>query len=141
MQEFINNKYTMCCVRILHKYGHGDNRRIMQLFEIVKFLEKIADEYKYVCDLAKDQKTLKAQPDTLRFFKSVNEYFALFYGIFYKFDPQVKEQLYKDRRRLNDEGERLLKVAKGADALMLHYLLNIVQKTYDAAGEYYAMLL
>jgi phosphate uptake regulator len=135
--EFVNNKFTMCCVRILHKYGHHDQRHLMQYFAIVKFLEQIADEYKYMCDVD----NAKPSRATKEFAARTLTYFKLFHDTFYAFDAKKKNRIYAERKNLLEEGNALLRVSKGDDSVIIHHLLCIVQKTYDAAGEMFAIQL
>jgi len=139
-QEFINNKFTMCCVRILHKRGFHDNHRIMQMYDIIKQLERIADEYKYICD-AFHTATKPCSKESIQLFKNVNDYFEGFYQIFYKFDPVKKNKIYMDRKSIQTTARKIMQSSKAEETLLMHHLRNIIEKTYDAAGEYFALIL
>lgn len=138
--EFLNNKFTMTCVRILNKRGYKNPKRNMQIYNICKCLERTADYYKYMCDLLFDYNN-QINKETLDFFEAVNRYYYTFYQIFYKFDPELKEIIYKERKKLLEQGERLLAASKGKESTLIHYLLTQINIIYDAAGEYFAILL
>lgn len=138
--ESLNNKFTNCCNRIIMKQGYSNPRRIPQIYSLVKMLERIADEYKYICNLYKDFDG-KIDKDLLEYFKTVNELYLTFYKMFYKFDPELKKKIYLDGKRLLSKGESMLSMSKGKNSLLLHYLLNVIRKTNDASGAYFALML
>ena len=139
--EFMNNKFVVACVRILSRRGyHASQRRTSQMYDILKGIERVADEYKYICDLfAGPGRRLSG--DILAFFAEVNAYYAAFYSIFYKFDPRLKEKIYLDRKMLKEKGSCLLQKSKGRESVLLHHLLSVIEKVYDSAGEYFALML
>jgi len=140
--ESINNRFTMCCARILNKKGHPNYKRTMQMYELVKQLERICDEYKYMCDLLADSDAkTKISKSTLDFFKKANDYYYTFYKMFYKFEPELKKQVYDHRKSLLKEGEELLNKSKGKETVLVYHLMNLITKTYDAAGAYFAFVL
>ncbi len=140
-QESLNNKFTMACARILNKRGYSKHpKRTLQMYELVKHLERVCDEYKYICDLFVGY-TKEVSPELLEFFSQVNQYFERFYAMFYKFDPQHKEYIYKKRKELIAKGNEFISNNTGREALLVHYLVNIVAKTYDCAGAYFALIL
>lgn len=138
--ESINNKFTDICIRILNKRGYKVQNRTMQMYEIVKNIERIADEFKYICDLYRDSKTA-LRTELLRYFKEAVSYYIAFYEMFYKFNAELKRTIHDDRKKLISKYEEKLGESKGRDALFLHHLINIIQKTYDGAGGYYALSL
>jgi phosphate uptake regulator len=128
----------MACVRILNKRGYKEAKKSLQIYDVIKQLERIADEYKYICDILFNKKPKK---EILELFKSVNEYYNTFYQMFYKFSPDLKEKIYLNKKKLLEQGDGLLKKTAKEESLLIHYLLNIIDKTYDAAGEYFALML
>ncbi|MFC1698140.1 AbrB/MazE/SpoVT family DNA-binding domain-containing protein [Nanoarchaeota archaeon] len=138
--EFLNNKFTMACVRILHKRGYQNPDRIMQIYDIIKGLERIADEYKYICDLLKEHNQ-EISKDVLDYFQKINDFYSSFYKIFYKFDSELKKYIYLNRNELRKKGRELLMKSKGKESILLSYLMRVIEKTYDAAGEYFALIL
>jgi len=131
--EALNNKFTDICIRILNKKGYKVPKRSMQMYEIVKNTERIADEFKYICDLLADYEK-KLEPETIESFKEAIEYYLTFYHMFYKFDPALKKKLYLERKSLVKKFEAEMKKTKGTQSVFLHHLANIIQKTYEGAG-------
>jgi len=138
--ESINNRFTICCARILNKRGYKNAKRTNQMYEVVKNLERATDEYKYICDVLVED-SLKLNKEILDFFDAVNDYYYDFYQLFYKFQPELKKKIFFDRKKLLKKGEELLQKSKGKESLVIHYLMNVVSRTYDIAGPYFAMIL
>ncbi|MBI5066440.1 phosphate uptake regulator PhoU [Candidatus Woesearchaeota archaeon] len=138
--ESLNNKFTDVCIRILNKKGYKIPRRTMQMYEIVKNIERIADEFKYVCDLLKDNNK-PLDKKFLEYFKETVDYYLAFYHMFYKFDSKLKKKLYLGRKELVDKYQKEMEKTKGKESVFLHHLVNIIQKTYEGAGGYFALVL
>ncbi len=138
--ETLNNRFTDVCIRILNKKGYNIPQRTMQIYEIVKNIERIADEFKYICDAFENHKK-KIDPSLLSLFKETIDYYLAFYSIFYKFNPKLKEKLYLERKTLLPKLTATLKQTKGKDSLFLHHMIDIVKKTYEGAGGYFALIL
>jgi len=133
--ESLNNKFTDVCLRILNKKGYKKPNRVMQIYEVVKNIERIADEFKYLCVLLENSKKLdKPLVDS---FRQAADYYLAFYEMFYKFEPKLKQKLYKERESLVKKfSEQMSK-----NPLFYHHLINIVMKTFDGAGGYFALVL
>ena len=112
----------------------------MQIFEIVKTSERIADEFKYICDLYKDQ-SKRIDDSVLKHFKEVIDYYLAFYAMMYDFDPKQKELIYTNKKKLVQKLSTELESSKGKTAMFYHHMINLVTKTYDGAGAYFALVL
>lgn len=133
--EILNNKFTDICIRILNKKGYKNPQRTLQMYEIVKNLERIADEFKYLCEeIIKRKKVSKEFLDSLK--ETVN-YLGLFTNLFYKHNPEIKNEIYIKRKKLLGE---LIKVID-KDPILIHHLINIIQKTYEGCGGYCALVM
>ena len=137
--ETLNNKFTDVCIRILNKRSYKVPQRTMQMYEIIKNLERIADEYKYLCDVLAQQKK-KLDKETLTAIKEATEYYTTFYTMFYKFDPALKKKIY-DRKKILERYTEQLKNSSGTTTLILHRCMNIIDKCYEGAGGYFALIL
>ena len=140
--ETLNNKFTDICIRILNKRGYKIPSRTMQIYEVVKNLERIADEFKYICDLLIDGNGKgKLAKEALGLFKDAVEYYLAFYELFYKFDPELKKRMYEQRKVLLKKGKGLLEKSTGVTSMFMYHTLDLVQNTYDGAGGYFALML
>lgn len=138
--ESLNNKFTDVCIRILNKKGYKVPKRTMQVYEIVKNIERIADEFKYICDLFSGYNK-KIDKTVLESFKQAVDYYLAFYNMFYKFDPKLKEKIYLERKKLLQKYFSQLEKSKADISIFLHHLINIILKTYEGAGGYFALVL
>ncbi len=138
--ESLNNKFTDICIRILNKRGYKNQKRTMQMYEMVKNIERIADEFKYICNLFAGYDK-KIEKEVIASFKEAVDYYLTFYSMFYKFDPKLKEKIFLDRKKLIDKYLSQIEKSKGKTSIFLHNMINIVQKTYEGAGGYFALVL
>ncbi len=138
--ESLNNKFTDACIRILNKKGYSVQRRTMQMYEIIKNIERIADEFKYVCDLFSDYRG-KAGRELVKLFSEAVDYYLAFYNMFYKFDAKLKRKIYIDRKGILQKCMKQIEKSKGKESLFIHNIMNIVEKTYEGAGGYFALVL
>jgi phosphate uptake regulator len=137
--ETLNNKYTDICTRILNKRGYSNQNRTMQMYEIIKNIERIADELRDLCDiLIKDK---KADKELKLDIKEAISYYELFYTMFYKYSQESKEKIYNERKVLITRFKKSLEKSKGSNSLILHHLINIVQKTFEGSAGYFVLIL
>ncbi|MBW2965468.1 AbrB/MazE/SpoVT family DNA-binding domain-containing protein [Candidatus Woesearchaeota archaeon] len=134
--ETLNNKFTAFLNRIISKKGYKRPDRSLQAYDMIQNLERVADEYKYICDDLKDNKK-PIDKNVLELLKKINDYYKLLYEIFYKFDPNKKIALYKDRRTLKNKADEFLKAGK--ETLLSTHLVNLLEKLYNTAGSYLAL--
>lgn len=83
-KEQINNQLTNFCQRLLNKYQK--NKQPCFLYAILWNLEKICDNYKYICDYLLKNKDYQADEKTLKLFFMCNEILICYYDLFYGFD-------------------------------------------------------
>lgn len=140
--EALNNKFTNTCLRILNKRGYKVVNRTMQMYEIVKMIERIADDFRDLCDALSSLRTKqKADAALASAIEDVAGYYLTFSKMFFKFSPELKKAIYKGRHELAERLTRQLEKQPGKQAVVLHHLLSIVQKTYDASGGYFSLIL
>ncbi|MBI2145359.1 AbrB/MazE/SpoVT family DNA-binding domain-containing protein [Candidatus Woesearchaeota archaeon] len=138
--EEANNRFTTVCRRHLNKYGGGTTyKHIGPLYYIIEELEKLADQYKYICQHfsnIKDKKT-KLDDDVLKAFSRANKMLRVFYEAFYKFDVEKIVYLKKEKNEMIDEAHRLYqKKLTFADYWMLHHALGISDMIFYLVGPY-----
>lgn len=133
--EKTNNKLTDFCIRILNKRGHKDNKKIMSVYTLIRDLEQLCDNYKYLCDnLGSLNDKDKIGNDLISFFEMTNAYFAEFYGLFYKFDEKAFSSFIEKKKRLVDDGYSLMKDRSKSETILLHHLINILHQTFEMKG-------
>jgi phosphate uptake regulator len=134
--ESINNKFTSFLLRLLAKKGYSKQNRTLQAYDMVQNLERIADEYKYLCDNLMNSKK-PIDKEALALLEEVNNYYSLLYHLYYKFEPEKKASVYKKRKELDDAANNLLK--KNKEIVLSHHLISLIEKIYNTAGSYFAI--
>ncbi len=133
--EKTNNQLTNFCERILNKRGLDDPAKTSFLYVIMWNLEKIADEYKYICGhLAKKR---KIDSKTAELFASVNSLLRKYYELFYGFSIEKLSSLSDEFKSVKDDIEKAL--PKAEDALILSHLHHIVLKAADFSASTFAL--
>lgn len=138
--ESLNNKFTDICIRILNKRGYRQHERTMQMYEVVKNIERIADEFKYICDLLMNAPR-KLDKSLLLFFSQAADYYLTFSKMFYNANGEAKKKIYTLREPLLKQGNAMLEKTKGIPSRFVHHCLGIIQKTHEGAGAYFALTL
>ena len=88
------NKFSNYCLRLLIKRGHADFKKTPLYYHLIKGLEELADHYKDLCTFYSDN--IKEIDDRLVIvFGRVNEHLNEFYQLFYKYDEQKIEDLFR----------------------------------------------
>lgn len=126
--EKTNNQLTNFCERILNKNLYEGNKGTHFLYVIAWNLEKIADDYKYLCQECAALSFISS--DTLSFLEEVNKQLKAYYELMYKFDPNTLTQLGAKRKELVTRMSNCLR-EKHKDALVLSYLISLVLKCED----------
>ena len=141
--EKTNNKFTHFLRRYLNKYGYREQNRTIFLYTIVESLEKIADEFKFLCDYISDdkRKDMKISPEIFAMFAKVNSSISLFYESFYQFDTEKARLFAEIRKEVVNEAHKQFDAKPSRSLILVHYLLNIEQMLYDMFGPYLAMIL
>jgi phosphate uptake regulator len=135
--EETNNKFTTFCRRLLIKNSHNNCKEVPSIYYVVEELEKIADEYKYLCYyLTKRNDKSKISDETLKVYQEVNKLLRLFYESYYKFDINKSLEISRKRKKIikdiytkfDDESKKEIRI--------LHHLINITQMTANMSTVY-----
>jgi len=138
MLEKTNNQLTNFCERTLNKTGYIDYSKTCFYYVIVWNLEKIADDYKYICEILSEDKT-KIAKESLEYFKETTEYLRKYYELFYSFKIEQLNELSARKKQLLAKGHKLISAKKGTEATMLNYLTSSVIKITDFSASMIAL--
>ncbi len=127
--EKTNNQLTNFCERLLNLFGYSNFKKNFFMYAILWNLEKVADEYKYLCNYLEESK--KINPETLIFYEQVNDFLEQYYKLFYKFSLPKLNELYLQKKVLEAKVSEEYK-----DAPVVHYLLSIVEKVSDFSASF-----
>ena len=133
--EKTNNQLTNFCERILNKKGLDEPVKTNFLYVIMWNLEKIADDYKYICEHLSAKRKIGSR--AVEFFNRVNKLFRNYYELFYKFDVQKLSSLSDEFKQLSKDIE--VELAKGDDAIVLSHLYHVALKTVDFSASTFAL--
>lgn len=127
--ETINNKFTSFLLRLIVKKGYKVQNRSLQAYDLIQNLERIADEYKYLCDdITKESHIEK---EALEILKKINSFMDLIYNLYYNFEPKKNLLIYKLRKDLKASSTKLL--SKSKNSIVSSHLIALVEKIYNLA--------
>ncbi len=121
--EQTTNKFTLFCIRLLHKYGYHTPQKVPMLTNLIHELERVADIYRDICLHGSTLK--RVDDDTLKPYAKANELLNNLYSMFYKFDESKAHSYSKERRALTDDLRKAI-TQKSGDHLFIHYLISLL---------------
>ncbi|MBI4146505.1 AbrB/MazE/SpoVT family DNA-binding domain-containing protein [Candidatus Woesearchaeota archaeon] len=124
--EKTNNQLTNFCERTLNKKGHPDTIKTSFLYVIIWNLEKIADDYKYLCQHLNKKKT---NTQALMLLNETNKLLREYYELYYNFKLENLSTLAQKFKTLENKITRELE--KNEDPITLSHLHHIVLKIAD----------
>jgi phosphate uptake regulator len=133
--EKTNNQLTNFCERILNKKGLAEPVKTNFLYVIMWNLEKIGDDYKYICEHLSANK--KISKNSVELYDRVNKLLRSYYELFYKFDVEKLSVLSDEFKKLSRDIEAAL--SKGEDAIVLSHLYHVALKTVDFSASTFAL--
>ncbi len=125
--EKTNNQLTNFCERLLNKNPYLTPKNKAFLYVIAWNLEKVCDDYKYICKLKLDH----TRPELLELFESVQQLLRGYYMLFYKFDIKQISVLAELKKGTQERGFELLESSKGAERQMVFYLIAAIMKIVE----------
>ena len=129
--EQTNNQITNVCERLLNKKGFKDYRKTCFMYVITWNLEKICNNYKYICNFLMDNKETALNKDVINFYNNTNNLMVKFYEIFYNFNVNKLDDWNDKRKELIKEGHNLIKKETGTESIVISYLQNIIYQLAD----------
>jgi len=137
--EEANNRFTTAIRRILNKNGSDKYRCIGPIYYIAEELEKIADQFKYLCNYLYDQKDKKnkIKPKIIGEYKKIIDMLRLYYEIFYNFNQKKVVEIGDLRKSIvKNCMNSLTEKNNVVEVMLLHYTLVISQKIFCLVGPY-----
>ena len=131
--EKTNNKYTGFLRRVINRQGHSNFENEKLLYCFIEFVEKIADEYKYLCLFfeGSPKRIKKIDKDILKLFKRVNMLMASTFDLYYKYNKQTLVLIYSERKSIIKTLINMLEKSSGRDNFLLHHMLSVTQEIAD----------
>ncbi|MBI5390477.1 hypothetical protein HZB02_03240 [Candidatus Woesearchaeota archaeon] len=135
--EETNNRFTTLMRRHLNKKGYTDASSLGSMYVIVEQLEKIADEYKYICAYFYSQSPTKMKigDDLLIMLEKVNTLLTLFMEAMNKLQPEKITIIGNTRKDVVDTYyKRVLKPLRPEEIVLLHSIITIAQQIFCLIG-------
>ncbi len=133
------NRFCNFCERLINKHGYKDAHKSVFMYSLIWSLEKISDEYKYLCQYLAKTKNNEISKDALTIFAHAVELANLMQSLFYKFDTQQVATMAELRKKIVQEGTHIMDTRKGADSQAAHYAINITQQSFNVLGLIFAL--
>jgi len=135
--EEANNRFTTICRRYLNKTGKTFEGKTGPMYYIVEELEKVADQYKYLCQHFHrlKGKNIRLNKSVVKLFSVTNDMLRDFYEIFYKFDTEKLTKIKKNRNFAVDEAHKLFqRNLNYADYWLIYHTLAITNRIFAMTG-------
>ena len=135
--EEANNRFTTICRRHLNKSPAEYEQKIGPMYYLLEELEKLADQYKYICQHFSKlkNKSVKIEEPVFTLFKTSNDMLRTYYELFYKFDSQKLVNIKGQRDAILDKGHSLLqKNLNYANNWLIYHALVISSKIFEMTG-------
>jgi len=140
--EHNQNKQYIFCLRVLNKYGYKVSKKMPFMYLLVERLEEICDEYRYICDyLSQESKKAEISKEVLLLYENVGGFLKLFYDCYYLPFEEIRiTKTIEIRNRLWEDSFKMLKKVKNhKDLIVLHHLINLIDKIYEAISPVFAI--
>ena len=112
--EMSNNQLTSFCLRLINKGFYKEPDKQLFITTIIWNLEKIADEYKSICNNL-SMNNYEISKDILDLYKEVNSFFNDYYELMYKFSIEKvnslvdrKEELFNKLNNINTRNKLII---------------------------------
>ncbi len=135
--EESNNRFTTIMRRYLNKNGQTAYSKVGPLYYIIEELERVADQYKYMCQhfANMENKDVQLHPKALELFEQTVTMVRLYYELFYKFDLEKLDQLKIHRKNIIDGTHEILADdTKAHDYWLAHHSAVIANKLFGMSG-------
>lgn len=129
--ENTNNQLTNFCERVLNKKGAKDHRKTCFMYVISWNLEKICDNYKYICEFLVGKTNIKLNQETINFYEKSNKLMRNYYEIFYNFDIQKLSEWSEDRKELVKEGQNIMGRLDPINERVIYHIQNLIYQLAD----------
>jgi len=134
--ERTNNQLTGFCERLLNKRGHGEVGKTCFWHNIAWNLEKICDDYKYICELLleKGSKKKRVSGELIQLLDEANSYLKDYYDLLYKYEVGKLAPFSARGNSLVKKAESLFKSNKDEEEVVIaSIVVSFARKVMDFA--------
>ena len=137
--EETNNKLTNFCERMINKGKYPNFKKATFMYCIAWQLEKIADDYKYLCQYLSESK-IKLSKELIEIYEKVNQMMEVFYDMFYKFDEEKLHKFTSLRNQIKKETFKLFEERGHKENNVIFYLAGLSEKIFDISGPFMGLI-
>ena len=128
-------------MRVLNKNGYKEFNKTTFLYCLIWQLEKIADEYKYLCNYLIENQKVKLQKEIVNLYEEVNTLFANFYNLFYDYSKDKLMNFSNMGEELINKSMELHAISKGNNHYVMTRLSVLISKIYNLKGPFIGTLI
>ena len=131
--ETTNNKLTNFCERLLNQKGYKNITKTSFLYVIVWQFEKIADDFRDLCEFLvehKDEK-ISLSKELMSVYQKTINIIENFYEAFYKYEDEKLVSIADDAEKVKNEVLKIFKSKKYTEIIIGDYLSNISKKVLE----------
>jgi phosphate uptake regulator len=125
--ESTNNQLTNFCERLLNKNPYLAAKNQSFLYVIAWNLEKVCDDYKYICRL----ELSGLGQGSLELFEMVQRLLRGYYELFYRFELRAISELADLKKHVQVEGFALLETTRADERRLVFFLLSACYKIVE----------
>ena len=137
--EKTNNQLTNFCERILNKKGYKQDKKRCFAYVVAWNLEKICDDYAYVCRVLIENPNAKISRPVLDMLKEANDYFKDYYELFYNFEVERLGELQRRKNQFKEKTFSLVKSRNQTEIVIICKLEDFVTKISDFSASFLAL--
>ena len=126
------NKLTNLCERMLIKFGHKDKEKSPIYYHIVKEIENIGDEFKFILDYLVKEK-IKLDIKTIEAIENLTIITNSYYELFYNFSLKSSEDLF------NLTKNQMIKIDYKKDPEIMHHISTILRLIENTMGDFISL--
>ena len=133
--EKFNNKLTHLCQRMINT-AQGEKKVFH--YVIIWQIEKIIDEFKYICKSLSKQ-NINLSNEVIEIFKSIHQIFRLYYELYYTFTFEKLSAITELHDKIKETGHKLIEKQKSEENTIIHHLLSANHKIFECIPSTFAL--
>ena len=135
MHEESNNRYVTICKRMIIKYKLPNPRKSCFHYLAIDQIEKIADQYKYLCDyLLSFKKMPKLNSEIKKYLIDTKEFVDAVYDVFYSYKFLKGKELFNTRKKIMKKLDAQANSVSKQELRVVHFMFNIVEQVGNVIG-------
>lgn len=132
--EETNNKLTNYCHSLLNRGIIDSQSKTTYLYIISWLLEKVGDEYRDICTFLLKNAQIKLNKALLLVYEKVNGLLEDYYNLFYRYDLEKLESIYRKHESIRKELTEMLEQHYKDEFFVVVGLIQIAQRIHDGFG-------